>query len=55
MRELVRHAGVKRWLTAVSSERELFEVVDFPFSSGVAIVRVLEGGAWRSLESPSAR
>jgi pimeloyl-ACP methyl ester carboxylesterase len=55
VRELVRHAGVKRWLNVVRSEKELFEVVDFPFSSGVAIVRVLEGDAWKSLDSPSAR
>ena len=55
MRELVHHAGVKRWLNAVRSQKDLFEVVDFPFSSGVAIVRVLDGGAWRSLESSSAR
>jgi Methyltransferase domain len=55
MRELVHHAGVKRWLNAVRSERELFEVVDFPFSSGVAIVRVLEGDAWKSLEPSSVR
>jgi len=54
VRELVRHAGVKRWLNAVRSEKALFEVVDFPFSSGVAIVRVLEGDAWKHLASVSA-
>jgi predicted O-methyltransferase YrrM len=55
VRELVRHAGVKRWLNTVRGEKELFEVVDFPFSSGVAIVRVLEGDAWKCLDSHSAR
>ena len=54
VRELVHHAGVKRWLNAVRQERKLFEVVDFPFSSGVAIVRLLEDDAWRRLDSPWA-
>lgn len=46
MRELVRHAGVKRWLRKVSARREAFEVVDFPFSSGVAVVRVINPKVW---------
>ena len=41
VRELLRHAGVKRWLRVLTRARRQFEVVDFPFSSGVAIVRVL--------------
>jgi predicted O-methyltransferase YrrM len=41
VRELVRHAGVKRWLNFLKKEKKHFEVVDFPFSSGVALVRVL--------------
>jgi predicted O-methyltransferase YrrM len=49
LRELVRHAGVKRWLNAAKREKELFEIVDFPFSSGVAVVRVLEDDAWKQL------
>lgn len=53
VRELVRHAGVKRWLKTVKREKELFELVDFPFSSGVAIVRVLEDDAWTLLKSSS--
>ena len=44
IRELVRHAGVKRWLRRVASDKERFEVVDFPFSSGVALVRLLCDG-----------
>jgi hypothetical protein len=49
VRELVRHAGVKRWLKVIGREKEYFEVIDFPFSSGVALVRVLgEGGRERS-------
>jgi predicted O-methyltransferase YrrM len=46
VRELVRHAGVKRWLRRVANATEHFEVVDFPFSSGVALVRVLQEGPW---------
>ena len=55
VRELVRHAGVKRWLNSLRGAKELFEVVDFPFSSGVAIVRVLEGDAWKCLDLNSVR
>ena len=37
-----------------TGRKELFEAVDFPFSSGVALVRVLEDDAWRHLGSSSA-
>ena len=50
VRELVRHAGVKRWLKTIAREKEHFEVIDFPFSSGVALVRVLHDGAWEHAE-----
>jgi predicted O-methyltransferase YrrM len=53
VREFLRHAGVKRWLRAVEQRKELFEAVDFPFSSGVALVRVLEDDAWKQLEPSS--
>ncbi len=46
VREFVGHAGVKRFLGIVRADRECFEVVDFPFSSGVALVRVLRDGPW---------
>ena len=49
VRELVRHAGVKRWLKILKASNDLFEVVDFPFSSGVAIVRALSEDAWMAL------
>jgi predicted O-methyltransferase YrrM len=52
VRELVRHAGVKRWLKRIASEKDAFEFVDFPFSSGVAIVRVLEPKIWKEFNSP---
>jgi hypothetical protein len=52
---MVRHAGVKRWLRKAQRRKDLFEMVDFPFSSCVAIVRVLRDDAWKHLEplSPS--
>jgi predicted O-methyltransferase YrrM len=53
VRELVRHAGVKRWLKTVARRKELFEAIDFPFSSGVALVRVLEVDAWKHLQRSS--
>jgi len=51
VREMVRHAGVKRWLKSVRRAKDAFEMVDFPFSSGVAVVRVLQEEAWKCLES----
>ena len=50
VRELVRHAGVKRWLKTIAKEKEHFETIDFPFSSGVALVRVLRDGPWERAE-----
>jgi hypothetical protein len=49
LRELVRHSGVKRWLNTIAREKELFQTIDLPFSSGVAIVRVLRNDAWKCL------
>ncbi len=42
IREMVRHCGVKQWLELLKIQQGLFEVVDFPFDSGVAVVRVLK-------------
>jgi len=33
----------------LKAKEHLFEVVDFPFSSGVAIVRALKEDAWKDL------
>jgi predicted O-methyltransferase YrrM len=49
VRELIRHAGVKRFLMQVVRYRDDFEVIDFPLASGVAIVRVLRRDGWRRL------
>lgn len=38
----LRHARRNSWLRSVKREKAAFEVIDFPFSSGVAMVRVLE-------------
>jgi predicted O-methyltransferase YrrM len=42
IREILHHAGVNRWLKALKKEEDRFEVVNFPFASGVALVRVLQ-------------
>jgi hypothetical protein len=49
IRELIGEAGVKRWLKKVRKNLSCFEVINFPFSSGVAVVRVLRENAWESL------
>jgi hypothetical protein len=50
LREALRHAGVKRWLrTKASRYKAAFKYVDFPFASGVAILRVLEPSVWQQL------
>jgi hypothetical protein len=47
VRELLHHSGVKRWLKIIKREVEFFEVINFPFSSGVALVRVLQDKIWK--------
>jgi len=49
VRELVRHAGVRRWLRIVAAHPDDFEVIDFPFASGAALVHVLRDGAWERI------
>jgi hypothetical protein len=50
VRELLRHAGVKRWLRKNAAGRKAaFEYVDFPFASGVAVLRVLEPKVWKEI------
>ena len=50
VRELLHHAGVKRWLNILKREEEFFEIVNFPFSSGVALVRVMQDTLWKYTE-----
>jgi predicted O-methyltransferase YrrM len=50
IREALNHAGVKRWLRILKKEEKAFEVINFPFSSGVALVRVIDATAWKDLE-----
>ncbi|HTY24837.1 MAG TPA: class I SAM-dependent methyltransferase [Desulfomonilaceae bacterium] len=47
VREALHHAGVKRWMGLIKRDEKAFEVVNFPFSSGVALVRVLEPRVWK--------
>lgn len=50
LREALRHAGVKRLLKRkIAPRKDAFELVDLPFSSGVALVRVLEPRVWKQL------
>jgi predicted O-methyltransferase YrrM len=46
VREMLGHSGVKKFLKEIAQQRERFEVVDFPFSSGVALVRVAGDTDW---------
>ncbi len=46
VREFLRHAGVQRLKRSIARRSEEFEVIDFPFASGVAMVRVLTDGPW---------
>lgn len=50
IRELLHHAGVKRWLKILKREEEFFEIINFPFSSGVALVRVMQDTLWKYTE-----
>ncbi|HXZ47758.1 MAG TPA: class I SAM-dependent methyltransferase [Usitatibacter sp.] len=47
VREFLGHAGVKRWLKVLEREAGRFQMVDFPLSSGVALVRVVDEGPWQ--------
>jgi hypothetical protein len=47
IREILQHSGVKKWLNTIKVYKEFFEVIDFPFSSGMAIVRVRKANAWK--------
>jgi len=49
IRELLNHAGVKKWLKFLKRHEEAFEVINFPFSSGVALIRVIDPNAWKQL------
>ncbi|OIP95299.1 MAG: hypothetical protein AUK55_06525 [Syntrophobacteraceae bacterium CG2_30_61_12] len=47
IRELVHHSGVNRWLKILKKEPELFEIINFPFDSGVALIRVKARRPWK--------
>lgn len=46
VREFLGHAGVARWTKRLDRDRHRFQLVDFPLSSGVALVRVVCDGPW---------
>jgi uncharacterized membrane protein YukC len=47
VREIIGHAGVKKWLKIIKKEKEFFEIINFPFSSGMALVHILQDKIWR--------
>ncbi|MGO9311744.1 MAG: class I SAM-dependent methyltransferase [Syntrophobacteraceae bacterium] len=47
VREVIGHSGVKKWMKVIKKEKDFFEVINFPFSSGMALVRVLQKEVWR--------
>lgn len=49
IRELFNHAGVRKWMKFVKHHEGAFEVINFPFSSGVALIRVIDPAAWKKL------
>lgn len=49
IREILRHAGVKKWLKILKASQDSFETMDFPFDCGVAIVRILKDKTWKSI------
>lgn len=49
IRELVKHAGVKKWLKFLNKQADHFEMINFPFSSGVALVRVKDATFGKNL------
>ncbi len=51
VRELLRNAGVKRCLALIKERPDTFEVLNFTYSSGVAMVRVLKDEAWKAFEA----
>lgn len=46
VRELLKHSGVKRWLKQLLKHPQRFEVLNFPFDSGVALVRIQDKSPW---------
>lgn len=50
VREMIRHSGVKRLSEGLMRQKEVFECVNFPLSSGVALVRVRRNKAWNHLQ-----
>ena len=47
--QIFRHAGMTLARSKANRHKAAFEYVDFPFASGVAVVRVLEPKVWKQL------
>ena len=50
LREIIGNSGVRRWLNFIKREKEIFRMIDFPFASGLAIVRIMQGDAWKCFQ-----
>lgn len=50
VREALHHAGVKRWLEVLRLQEDHFEIVNFPFASGVALIRIRQNKLWKYME-----
>lgn len=50
VREAIGNAGVKKWFKVIKKQSKAFEVIDFPFSSGVALIRILDPSIWKQLD-----
>ena len=49
IREILQHSGVKKLMNSLKLYKEFFEIIDFPFASGVALVRVRKASAWKQI------
>ncbi len=49
LREFLNHAGVKKWMNFLKKQKDCFEVINFPYSSGVALVRVIDASICKEL------
>jgi hypothetical protein len=50
VREAIGNAGVKKWLNVLKKHVKAFEVIDFPFSSGVALIRIMDPSICKQLQ-----
>ncbi len=47
IREAIGHAGVEKFRQEINEHRDVFEVLNFPYSSGVSIIRIVKDRPWK--------